>query len=97
MPPFSFVYGGIPSGKTIAKWKYAAETLPATERNVTERTYTYTDPATGLAVECRVKTFADFKAMQWVLRFRNTSGANTPTNEQVKVVDITPESTAKGT
>ena len=97
VPPFSFVYGGVPSGKTIANWKYAAETLPATERNVTERAYTYTDPATGLAVECRVKTFADFNAMEWVLRFRNTSGGNTPKIEQVKVVDITPESTAKGT
>ena len=96
VPPFSFVYGGVPSGKTIANWKYTAETLPAAERNVTERVYTYTDPATGLAVECRVKTFADFNAMEWVLRFRNTSEGNTPKIEQVKVVDITPESTAKG-
>ena len=96
VPPFSFVYGGVPSGKTIANWKYTAETLPATERNVTERVYTYTDPATGLAVECRVKTFADFNAMEWVLRFRNTFEGNTPKIEQVKVVDITPESTAKG-
>ena len=96
VPPFSFVYGGVPSGKTIANWKYTVETLPATERNVTERVYTYTDPATGLAVECRVKTFADFNAMEWVLRFRNTSEENTPKIEQVKVVDIIPESTAKG-
>ena len=96
VPPFSFVYGGVPSGKTIANWKYTVETLPATERNVTEHVYTYTDPATGLAVECRVKTFADFNAMEWVLRFRNASEGNTPKIEQVKVVDITPESTAKG-
>ena len=97
VPPFSFVYGGVPSGKTIANWKYTAETLPATERNVTERVYTYTDPATGLAVECRVKTFADFNAMEWVLRFRNASEGNTPKIEQVKVVDITPESPAEAT
>ena len=24
VPPFSFVYGGVPSGKTIANWKYTA-------------------------------------------------------------------------
>ena len=29
VPPFSFVYGGVPSGKTIANWKYTAETSPS--------------------------------------------------------------------
>lgn len=92
VPPFSFVYEDVPSAEFIKKWHYEAHTLPAAEENVAERVYTYTDPVTGLQVECRVKTFGDFNAMEWVLRFRNTADANSPTIEQVKVVDLAPES-----
>lgn len=96
VPPFSFVYSGVPSADFIARWDYQAEELPATGENVAETRYTYTDPATGLQVECHVKTFSDFNAMEWVLRFRNTSKENTPQIEQVKVVDLTSDYAAKG-
>lgn len=96
VPPFSFLYGGVPSGEVIAKWGYEAKTLPASEPGLQERLYTYTDPATGLQVECQVKTFADFNAMEWVLRFRNSSEQNSPLIEQVKVVDLTSEYGSKG-
>ncbi len=96
IPPFSFVYGDITSGEFIRKWNYEVRNLTPSEQGVTKRAYIYTDPKTGLQVECRVKTFADFNAMEWVLHFRNTSGADTPTIEQVKVVDLSPESAGKG-
>lgn len=95
VPPFSFLYGNVPSGDMISKWSYKAETLP-TKDNVTERIYTYTDPKTGLQVICNVKTFTDFNAMEWVLHFRNTSEQNSPKIEQVKVVDLTSEYPTKG-
>ena len=45
------------------------------------------DRRSGLKVECRVKGFADFGAVEWVLNFKNLSDANSATIEQVKVVD----------
>ncbi|MEG2060325.1 MAG: alpha-galactosidase [Alistipes sp.] len=96
LPPFSFTYGGTPSGAVIASWRYSAQQLPSTQPNVQERLYTYTDPTTGLQVACQVKLFTDFNAMEWVLRFHNTGAQNTPQIEHVKVVDLTSEYAAKG-
>ena len=95
-PPFSFVYDGKSSDSFISKWGYEKRELPSGEDNVNLTAYIYTDPATGLSVECKVKTFTDFNAMEWVLNFRNTSDKDTPEIRDVKVVDITSVSTSDG-
>ena len=84
-PPFSFVYDGKSSDSFISKWGYEKRELPSGEDNVNLTAYIYTDPATGLSVECKVKTFTDFNAMEWVLNFRNTSDKDTPEIRDVKV------------
>lgn len=96
VPPFSFVYDGQNSSDFISKWGYEKKELPSDEKNVRLEAYIYTDPETGLQVECQVKTFTDFNAMEWVLRFRNTSDKDTPEIRDVKVVDITSVSTSDG-
>ena len=88
IPPFSFNYGGTPSSKFIAKWKYAKSTLAGDEQGGVKTRYTYTDPQTGLEVICDVTTWADFDAVQWILGFKNTGSKNTPALSEVKENNI---------
>jgi alpha-galactosidase len=87
VPPFSFVYGGKSSNSFIRNWQYAAEKLKSADPNVEESVYTYTDKRSGLTVKCFVTVFLDFKAVEWVLKFYNSSGKNTPLLEKAAVVD----------
>ena len=79
VPPFSFEYGGVPSSKLLPWWKYSREGT----------IHRWTDPRTGLQVECQVTSFSDFGATEWVLRFRNTSSSDTPAISRVRTVDLT--------
>ena len=96
VPPFSFVYDGKPSAGLLRKWKYMAQRVESSEPGVREYLYSYQDRRSGLKVECRVKGFADFGAVEWVLNFKNLSDANSATIEQVKVVDLNLTSPGEG-
>ena len=96
IPPFSFVYDGKPSRELLKKWKYTAARVESGEPEAVEYLYTYLDRSTGLQVECRVKGFTDFDAVEWVLNFKNDSQANSAPISQVKVVDLDFESPQKG-
>ncbi|MCX6221530.1 MAG: alpha-galactosidase [Bacteroidia bacterium] len=87
VPPFSFVYGGKESKTFITRWKYQAERLSSDESGVEKYLYTYRDPQTGLVVRCYVTGFKDFQAVEWVLKFSNTSVSNTPVIENAEVID----------
>ncbi|MCL5098188.1 MAG: alpha-galactosidase [Candidatus Omnitrophica bacterium] len=69
--PFSFNYGDQPSALFLDRWpvKRSVKTL-AGER--TERTITFTDPATGLEARCVVVEHADFPTVEWTVYFKNT-------------------------
>ena len=96
IPPFSFVYDGKPSRELLKKWKYTAARVESDEPEAVEYLYTYLDRSTGLQVECRVKGFTDFDAVEWVLNFKNDSQANSASISQVKVVDLDFEYPQKG-
>ncbi|MBQ3723584.1 MAG: alpha-galactosidase [Bacteroidales bacterium] len=89
VPPFSFTYGGVPSAKLLPRWRFSkAACAQSKHPNETLTAYTWTDPGTGLQVECRVKRFSDWNAAEWVLSFRNTSGADTPPLAEVRTLDL---------
>ena len=96
VPPFSFVYDGKPSAGLLRKWKYTAQRVESSEPGVREYLYSYQDRRSGLKVECRVKGFSDFGAVEWVLNFKNLSDANSATIEQVKVLDLDLTSPGEG-
>ena len=87
VPPFSFTYGGKKSDNFIRGWKFHAENLKSVEQDAEQTFYTYSDPQTGLKVKCTVTCFTDFPAVEWVLKFSNTSGKNTPLIEKAAVID----------
>lgn len=86
-PPFSFIYGGKNSDSFIRNWKFRFEKLKSADPNKEELLYTYTDSQSGLQVRCFVTCFTDYAAVEWVLRFSNTSGKATPLIEKAAVID----------
>jgi len=97
VPPFSFVYGGKSSDNFIKSWSYSAEKLKSTDQNVEESVFTYSDRQTGLVVKCFVVCFNDFQAVEWVLKFSNTSTKDAPLIEMAAVIDHSFITEEKGT
>ena len=88
-PPFSFVYGGKPSGgELITKWKVTDETKPEADKST--KTFVYADPATGLRVSAvyTMYSLGDSPAVEWVLRFKNEGKADTPIIEEVQACSV---------
>ncbi|MEI6048459.1 MAG: alpha-galactosidase [Bacteroidota bacterium] len=97
VPPFSFVYGGNSSDSFISKWQYSAEKIKSSEPDSEVSVYTYSDNRSGLVVKCIVTCFIDFQAVEWVLKFSNVSGKNTPLIEKAAVINYSFVSEQKGT
>lgn len=87
-PPFSFQLRGIPSKNFIRSWKYSTTKLESNDPLIIKRRVTYSDIKTGLKVECDVKGFKDFNAVEWVLHFSNTNKQNTPEISDIHESDI---------
>ena len=96
IPPFSFVYDGKSSSQFIKNWSFSSEKLKSKESNSEESLYTWTDKKSGLSVKCEVTWFTDFPAVEWVLKFSNSSGKNTPQIEKVAAVNQSFTSVLKG-
>ncbi|MGN1214702.1 MAG: glycoside hydrolase family 36 protein [Candidatus Cryptobacteroides sp.] len=88
LPPFSFTYDGVPSDKFLKKCTFSKTGPSNPAEGEIQRSFFWTDRASGLQVECRVKNFSDFNAMEWVLYFRNVSDTPTGTIADVKAADI---------
>jgi alpha-galactosidase len=97
VPPFSFFYGGKSSDNFIKRWTFKAEKKKSYDPGIEESVFTYSDKRSGLAVECFVTCFKDFHAVEWVLKFSNTSGINTSLLEKAAVIDYSFVSEEKGT
>jgi len=96
VPPFSFVYGGKNSDSFIRNWQYSAEKLKSADPDVEESVFTYSDKQSGLVVKCFVTCFSDFQAVEWVLKFSNTSEKESPLIEKAAVFDHSFVSEEKG-
>jgi alpha-galactosidase len=85
--PFSFVYAGQRSANSLAGWPREQSTR-ALDESRTERTLTYTDPATGLQVRCVAVEYQDFPTVEWTVYFKNTSQQDTPILERIQALDV---------
>jgi alpha-galactosidase len=88
-PPFSFVLGGKASSEFIKSWIYSLTKERSDEPQVVRYCVSYLDQASGLRVDCHIKGFEDFNAVEWVLNFVNTSANNSSILENVNAVDFT--------
>ena len=87
IPPFSFVYGGKSSDTFIRNWKYTVIKMKSDDPHVEESVYSYADKQSGLVVKCIVTCFNDFNAVEWVLKFSNTSEKNSQLIEKTAAID----------
>lgn len=86
LPPFSFVLDGKNSDEFLLKWDYKSEKATTRDPLTEETVFTYTDPQSGLQVRCFVTCFKDFNAIEWVLKFSNNSGKDSPLLEKAAVI-----------
>ena len=84
-PPFSFVFGGVPSSDLLRVWDHTVETKDAKDR--VQHTIRWSDPKTGLLVTAVVTAFKRYPAVDWVLYFENTGAQDTPIIENVQALD----------
>jgi alpha-galactosidase len=88
--PFSFIYAGRRGDDLLDAWK-REETTEKLDDGRTRTAIAWTDPETGLRVECVATRFADFPATEWLLYVENTGNADTPIIEELRALDVTLE------
>lgn len=84
-PPFSFVYGGVPSSELLKSWTRSETTRELADR--TEQSIQWSEPKTGLCVSAVVSTFKDYPAVDWILYFENQGSQDTPILEKIQALD----------
>ncbi|MBO4557783.1 MAG: alpha-galactosidase [Bacteroidales bacterium] len=87
VPPFSFAYEEISSGKFITDWRFSKKKITSSQKGAVEYLVTWTDPENTLRVSCNVRGYSDTKAVEWVVRFKNISRRNTPKIAVIKAAD----------
>ncbi len=80
-PPFSFLYDGKPFSSLLPKWPSTSDSKTAGGKSL--KTVVYSDPATKLQVTVVYTMYADYPAIEWVVRFKNEGGADTPIIEDI--------------
>ncbi|MHB1000081.1 MAG: alpha-galactosidase [Armatimonadota bacterium] len=86
-PPFSFTYSNKHSSKFLKDWKLDRVSRKL-DSNRTERTLTYTDPDTGLAVRCVSIEYHDYPTVEWTVYFKNTGKKDTPLLKDIRSLDM---------
>ncbi len=84
--PFSFTYGGKPSGELLRKWGRSLTVKPLDNQR-TQYTITFHDPDTRLVVQWIGVEYHNFPTVEWTLYFENTGSADTPILENVQAID----------
>lgn len=84
-PPFSFVYGGRPSGMLLPSWerRVEVESIEGGQR----RTLVFADPETKLEVRSVATAFTDSPGVDWTIYFTNRGNVDSPVLEQVRALD----------
>jgi alpha-galactosidase len=93
---FSFRLGDKPSGSLLGSW---GPTLrdDSSSADAVERELGFKEPESGLELRVEAKRFEKFPAVEWLARFKNTGGKDTPILEDIRALDcILPVNTAGG-
>jgi len=83
--PFSFKYDGKQSDEFLASWEFSTQST--SKNNINVKVNRYKDPKTGLVIECEIKTYPDFAAVDWVFRLTNHGKTDTPLMEDFLPLD----------
>ncbi|MBI2299371.1 MAG: alpha-galactosidase [Armatimonadetes bacterium] len=84
--PIGFTFGGKPAAELLPGWKRAESVAPSPGGEL--HTLTWTDPASGMELAAEVRTFTDYPAVEWVLRFTHRGAADSPKIEALDALDL---------
>ena len=87
LPPFSFRYDGKASNGFLADWRTSGKSV-AGDDGTTVHTVEYEDGDTGLICTLEMTEYPSAPAVEWVVRFRNSGGSDTPIIEDVQALDV---------
>ncbi len=84
--PFSFQYGGQPSGALLKNWGREVTTSRIDDRR-TRHLLKWVDPATLMSVRCEGVEYHDFPVVEWTTYLRNDGVRDTPLIESLQGLD----------
>lgn len=87
LPPFSFHYGERSSTDLLPSWRFASRARRL-DSDRSERTLSWTDPATLLEVRCVVIEYRDYPALEWTVYLKNQGTVATPILADLQAVDV---------
>ena len=87
-PPFSFRLDGIPSEKLLKRWTWSCEECSAEDPACHARTFSWRSRE-GFEVRCLVKAWPRQHVVEWVVRFRNGTAADSGQLTDVLAADLT--------
>ena len=97
VPPFSFAWEEISTGKLIEEWQFSRRKLAVKDPDIVKYVASYVDPSKTVRVTCNITGYKDCGAVEWYLIFRNISRHNTPKITSIRVADYKmSEDAAKG-
>ncbi|MHB0997602.1 MAG: NPCBM/NEW2 domain-containing protein [Armatimonadota bacterium] len=85
MVPFSFKYNGVSSDEFLDKWEFITRQKRIEGGRI--KTNSYTDPATGLTIECQMKTWDDCAVVDWVFNLTNMGSTDSGLIEDFMPLD----------
>ncbi len=86
--PFSFLYDGNSSKEFLAGWEFTHTSKPI-DKTGTKHFLTYLDKKTGLEVCWEMMVFDEHPAVEWIVKFKNTEGSETPILADIQALDAT--------
>jgi alpha-galactosidase len=93
--PFSFLFGGTPSGSLLPTWTARSDRRALDARRI-ECTFSWRDPRSGLEVRWVATEYADFPAIEGILFLSNNAASDTELLENIQALD-TVVSCSRGT
>lgn len=90
-PFFSFTYDGKPSAELLKTWT-VKRSIKKLDDKRTEHALVYADPKTGLKIDVTAIEYADFPAVEWLMRLTNAGDMDTPILERIRPLDLAIES-----
>ena len=85
--PLSFRLDGKPSGDILAGWQVRTEEGRNAAGDAVN-TVTHRDPGSGLECALELTTVPGSSAVEWIVRFRNTSAADSPILSDIQAMDF---------
>src|SRR5437016_5464546 len=86
LPPFSFIYHGVPSSTLLPSWvRVAQDTILDTNR--IQHVLTWTNAGINVQVKCIAVEYNDYPAVEWTVYLNNFGTINTPLIQNIQGLD----------